>query len=154
MTVSIDVAGDPIKVSFFGGMAIGCVREPEETDDRVMCVASLDDLFAHKLKVIHDRAEGKDYQDIAEMLMNGQRLERGLAAKEALFGSSVPAMVTLKALTYFADINEAWRLTAEMRSAIVEAVQDLPRTWEPAVTASTTLVAGCGRPRSGMSGGA
>jgi hypothetical protein len=57
LTVSVDHMGAPIKVSFFGGVKNGCVCEPDKTDDDVLCVASMDDLFAHKLKVIHDRAE-------------------------------------------------------------------------------------------------
>ena len=114
LTVSVTRVDGPIKVSFFGGISTGCVMESDKTNDGVICVASMDDLFAHKLKVIHDRAEGKDYQDIAAMLLNGQSLARGLAAKEALFGTSVPTMITLKALAYFTDINEVWRLTDDM----------------------------------------
>lgn len=83
------------------------------------------DLFAHKLKVIHDRAEAKNYQDIAVMLANGQSLPRGLAALEALFGSSVPPMITLKSLTYFNDLNEPWRLTDDMKSTITTAISGL-----------------------------
>ena len=105
LTVSVDYMGAPIKLSFFGGVKNGCVCEPNKTDDGVLCVASMDDLFAHKLKVIHDRAEAKDYQDIAVMLASGHSLSRGLAALEALFGSSVPPMVTLKSLVYFNDLN-------------------------------------------------
>jgi hypothetical protein len=90
----------------------------------------MDDLFAHKLKVIHDRAEGKDYQDIASMLAHGQNLARGLAALEALFGSNVPPMITLKSLTYFNDLNEPWRLTDEMKTAITSAINGLPNSWE------------------------
>ena len=130
MTVSVDYMGAPIKLSFFGGMKNGCVCEPDKTDDDVLCVASMDDLFAHKLKVIHDRAEAKDYQDIAVMLASGQSLSRGLAALETLFGSSVPPMVTLKSLAYFNDLNEPWRLTDDMKATITRAISSLPNTWE------------------------
>jgi hypothetical protein len=74
LTVSVDYMGAPIKLSFFGGVKNGCVCEPNKTDDDVLCVASMDDFFAHKLKVIHDRAEAKDYQDIAVMLASGHSL--------------------------------------------------------------------------------
>src|SRR3546814_13803841 len=86
-------------------LSSGCISAPDMTDDGVALVASMDDLLAHKLKAIHDRADAKDYEDIAAILTNGHSLERGLAASEALFGSSVPAMVTLKALPYFADVR-------------------------------------------------
>ena len=139
LTVSVDYMGAPIKLSFFGGVKNGCVCEPDKTDDDVLCVASMDDLFAHKLKVIHDRAEAKDYQDIAVMLASGQSLSRGLAALETLFGSSVPPMVTLKSLAYFNDLNEPWRLTDDMKATITRAISSLPNTWEKIAVFSHTL---------------
>jgi hypothetical protein len=139
LTVSVDYMGAPIKLSFFGGVKNGCVCEPDKTDDDVLCVASMDDLFAHKLKVIHDRAEAKDYQDIAVMLASGQSLSRGLAALETLFGSSVPPMVTLKSLAYFNDLNEPWRLTDDMKATITRAISGLPNTWEKIAVFSHTL---------------
>jgi hypothetical protein len=145
-TATVD--DQPVKLSFFGGMKNGCVAEPTLTHDGVACVASLDDLFAHKLKAIHDRAEGKDYQDIAVMLMNGQSLARGLAAREALFGSSVPAMLTLKALTYFSDVNEPERITVDMKNAITKAIQSLPRSWDAVPLLSRTLAHNCVRANS------
>src|SRR3546814_19897919 len=90
------------------------------TDDGVALVASMDDLLAHKLKAIHDRAEAKDYEDIAAILTNGHSLERGLAAREALFGSSVPAMVPLKALT-----------KSDERSVGKEGVSTCRSRWSP-----------------------
>lgn len=137
MTVSVDHMGAPIKVSFFGGVKNGCVCEPDKTDDDVLCVASMYDLFAHKL--IHDRGEAKDYQDIAVILANGQSLPRGLAALEALFGSSVPPMITLKSLTYFNDLNEPWRLTDDMKSTITTAISGLPKSWGRISIFSRTL---------------
>jgi len=136
LTVSVDYMGAPIKLSFFGGVKNGCVCEPDKTDDDVLCVASMDDLFAHKLKVIHDP---KDYQDIAVMLASGQSLSRGLAALETLFGSSVPPMVTLKSLVYFNDLNEPWRLTDDMKATITRAISGLPNTWEKIAVFSHTL---------------
>lgn len=152
LVFSVQVDSQPVKLSFFGGLANGCVALPDMTDDGVTCVASLDDLFAHKLKVVHDRAEGKDYQDIAVLLMNGQSLARGLAAHKSLFGTSVPTMVTLKALTYFSDINEPERLTGEMKRAITSAVQRLPKSLEAVPVLSRTLAYCCERSHgSGLS---
>jgi uncharacterized protein YdbL (DUF1318 family) len=56
-----------VKVSFFGGMTFGRVKDAVETIDGKLLVASLDDLMATKLKAVLDRAEAKDYQDIARM---------------------------------------------------------------------------------------
>ncbi|MCL2713535.1 MAG: hypothetical protein FWD68_02790 [Alphaproteobacteria bacterium] len=105
-------------LSFFGGMKWGYVTAPDKADDTLLCVASMDDLFAHRLKVIHDRANGKDYQDIAVMLAGGQSLARGLAAFTTLFGTAIPPMIRLKSLTYFDDLNEPWRLNDDMKSPI------------------------------------
>jgi hypothetical protein len=129
--------GAPIKLSFFGGVKNGCVCEPDKADDDVLCVASMDDLFAHELKVIHDRAEGRDYQDIAVMLANGQSLSRRLAAFEALFGLRLPPMITLKSLAYF--LNEPWRLTDDMKATIRTAISDRPNEWDKIAIFSHTL---------------
>ena len=139
LTVSVKHAGDSIKLSFFGGMRTGRVGTPDMTDDAVLWVASLDDLLAHKLKVVHDRAEGRDYQDISVMLEHGPSLERGLAAMDALFGSNVPAMITLKALTFFDDINEGERLTEHMKSVLLKASRNLGRQLDPVEIISRSL---------------
>ena len=43
-------------------------NDPLETSDGALLVASLDDLLATKLKAVLDRAEVKDYRDIARMI--------------------------------------------------------------------------------------
>lgn len=53
-------SGQSVKVSFFGGINMGRVGEPELTDDGVLLVASLDDRMATKLKVILQRTEARD----------------------------------------------------------------------------------------------
>ncbi|OAI31744.1 hypothetical protein A1351_04655 [Methylosinus sp. R-45379] len=143
LTVSVSRDDEPVKLSFFGGMSNGRVGEPEKTADDVLCVASLDDLLAHKLKVIHDRAEGKDYQDIAAMLAIGQSLAHGLAAVKSLFGPAVPAMITLKALSYFDDVNESWRVTEDVKTTISSAIEQLSAQWSEAPIVSHAL--GCAR---------
>ncbi|HYI26308.1 MAG TPA: nucleotidyl transferase AbiEii/AbiGii toxin family protein [Bradyrhizobium sp.] len=91
----------PVKVSFFGGMTIGRINEPLLTADSVLLVASIDDLLATKLKAILDRAEAKDYQDIAAILSAGFSLEKALGAFKKIW-SKDPAL-PLKALGYFKD---------------------------------------------------
>ncbi|HEY8064922.1 MAG TPA: nucleotidyl transferase AbiEii/AbiGii toxin family protein [Methylosinus sp.] len=143
LTVSVSRDDQPVKLSFFGGMSNGRVGEPEKTADDVLCVASFDDLLAHKLKVIHDRAEGRDYQDIAAMLERGQNLARGLAAVKSLFGSAVPVMITVKALSYFDDVNEPWRVTDDMKATISSVIERLPLQWDEAPILSHALGCGC-----------
>jgi hypothetical protein len=71
LVVSVAVSGEPVKLSFFGGLALGRVGEPRVTHDGTLLVASLVDLLATKLKAILDRAEAKDYIDIAALLRAG-----------------------------------------------------------------------------------
>ena len=133
-TLSVSTAGnDPVKLSFFGGISTGCVATPDRTSDGVLFVASLSDLLAHKLKVVHNRAAGKDYQDIAALLDSGMKLDKGLADLEAMFGNRVPAALTAKALTYYQDIAEAWRVTDAVKRTLQGAVRKLP----PALPASS-----------------
>jgi len=90
-----------VRVSLFGNIKFGHVHEPLQTADRVLLVASLTDLMATKLKAILDRAEAKDYRDIAAMLAAGVALAQGLAAFSRMFGQD--AGLPLRALGYFAD---------------------------------------------------
>ena len=94
---------DYVKISFFGGIDFGRIGTPDFTEDKVLQVASLSDLLATKLKVILQRAEAKDYRDIAEIIKNGADLSFGLAAARALFGPNFQPSESLKALIYFDD---------------------------------------------------
>jgi hypothetical protein len=67
-----------VKISFFGGIDVGRLGEPETTSDGVLAVASPEDLLAHKLKVMLQRIEAKDYRDVAAFLRSGIPLELGL----------------------------------------------------------------------------
>jgi Nucleotidyl transferase AbiEii toxin, Type IV TA system len=91
----------PVKISFFGGMGIGRVSEPLQTRDGTLLVASLDDLMATKLKATLDRAEARDYRDIARMILAGVSLSAGLGAFKKMFKGE-PSQV-LRAIGYFKD---------------------------------------------------
>ena len=60
-----------VKISFFGAISFGRVGNPDRSEDGMVCSASLDDLMASKVKVILQRAEAKDYRDIATMVGAG-----------------------------------------------------------------------------------
>ena len=117
-----------VKVSWFGTVAFGRVEEPDFTDDGVLRVASFDDLMASKVKVVLQRAEAKDYRDVAAMVGAGVSLSRGLAAARLLFGANFQASESLKALVYFND-GDLHTLSAAEKNVLVHAVQavrDLP----------------------------
>src|SRR5712671_3262891 len=96
-----EMPSGPVKISFFGGIGFGRVTDPLQTSDGILLVASLDDLMATKLKATLDRAEAKDYRDIAEMISAGVSLAAGLSAFRAMFDGE-PAQV-LRALGFFGD---------------------------------------------------
>jgi hypothetical protein len=90
-----------VKFSFFGGIGFGRVSDPLRTCDGTLLVASLDDLMATKLKTMLDRAEAKDYRDIAAMISAGVSLAAGLSAFKQMFDGE-PAQL-LRAIGYFDD---------------------------------------------------
>ncbi|MCK1340330.1 hypothetical protein ACVW1A_001988 [Bradyrhizobium sp. LB1.3] len=101
MVILADMPSGSVKISFFGHIGFGRVNDPMQTADGMILVASLEDLLATKLKATLDRAEAKDYRDIAEMVSAGVSLPRGLAAFRGMFGGE-PAQV-LRALGFFED---------------------------------------------------
>ena len=101
LVISVPMPSGLVKISFFGGLALGRVNDPIRTKDKVLLVASLEDLLATKLKAILDRAEAKDYRDISAMLAAGVSLEKALAAFAANYRRD-PAL-PLKAIGFFKD---------------------------------------------------
>ncbi|MDZ7641424.1 MAG: hypothetical protein U5J62_05300 [Desulfurivibrio sp.] len=89
---------------------------------------SCDVLMATKVKVVLQRAEAKDYRDIAAMVNSGVSLSRGLASARLLFGLNFQPSESLKALIYFHD-GDLQTLTAAEKTTLVDAVKavrDLP----------------------------
>jgi len=110
-----------VKMSFFGMFNVGRVGEPDMTEDGILQVASFDDLMATKVKVILQRAEAKDYRDIAEMVKAGVSLARGLAAAREIFGTHFQPSESLKAMVYFND-GDLSTLTKDEKNTLIKAV--------------------------------
>lgn len=123
-----DTSARPVQVSFFGALGFGRVGTPGLTADGILQVADLDDLMAHKVKVVLQRAEAKDYRDVAAMINAGVSLPKGLASARALFGPNFQPSESLKALVYFEDGDLHTLSKAEQNTLIaaVSAVEDLP----------------------------
>jgi hypothetical protein len=96
LVVLAEMPAGPVKVSFFGGIRFGRVNDPLETCDGTLLVASLDDLMATL-----DRAEAKDYWDIAKMISAGVSLSVGLSAFTKMFDGE--SAQVLRAIGYFGD---------------------------------------------------
>jgi hypothetical protein len=101
LVMEVPMPSGSVKVSFFGGLALGRINDPLRTGDAVLLVASLEDLLATKLKAILDRAEAKDYRDISAMLSAGVSLEKALGVFAVNYRRD-PAL-PLKALGFFKD---------------------------------------------------
>lgn len=95
---------DSVALSFFGNLRFGRVGEPVQFSDNGVSAAGLLDLAAQKMKVVQQRAEAKDYEDIYTLLSEGISLEEALGASCALYPHFNPA-ITLKALSYFVDVG-------------------------------------------------
>lgn len=118
LTLSVRRAGNPVKLSFFGGIAFGRVGQPERATDNGVAVASLLDLAATKMKVVQERAESRDYLDVFALLQHAIRLEDALGAARTLFGTPFNPAITLKALAYFQD-GDLPSLPANVRAELV-----------------------------------
>ena len=113
----------PVKVSFFGDLDMGRVGHPQRTDDGVVWVASMLDLFATKLKVLLQRIAARDYEDIAAILRSGIPLEDGLGAAVALYGPQFPPMEAVKTLAWF-ETDDARNVEAATRDYLSRAAAD------------------------------
>jgi hypothetical protein len=101
LVVIVQMPSGPVKVSFFGGLAIGRINNPLQTTGATLLVASMEDLLATKLKTILDRAEAKYYRDIVAMLSAGVSLEKALGAFAKIYGKD-PGLA-LRAMGFFKD---------------------------------------------------
>lgn len=128
LTVLLERDGE-VKISFFGNLTIGRVGEPDTAGDIGLAVASKLDLAATKARVVIERAERKDYLDMAALLRSGIQLANALGAAGALYGSRFNPMITLKALSYFAD-GDLPKLPDEVRSFLIDQasqVREIPQ---------------------------
>lgn len=123
----------PVRISFFGDLGMKCVREPDIVAGHGLQIASLLDLLATKLKTIQQRAEAKDYLDIAAGIGAGISVSEALGAAIAAYGNTFNAMTALKALTYFGDgnlpslaVSTQERLRAAAEAVELDAVPRLP----------------------------
>ena len=102
LTCTLDFDGE-VNISFFGDVKLCSVRDPDCADGPGIHVASLLDLAATKAGVVQERASAKDYVDLDALMHTGVSLADALGAAGAVFGTEFNPLLTLKALTYYAD---------------------------------------------------
>lgn len=115
-----------VKLSFFGELDFVSKAQTIQTDDKILRMADIQSLLATKLKVICDRAEYKDYFDIATILQQKAdvNLKDGLNDVAVFFGNDFPIMQILKGLTYFED-GDLHKLQHKEREILVQKVREI-----------------------------
>lgn len=114
--------GGPVQVSFFGGLELNRVADPDRNARNKPWVASLLDMLAVKLGVLRERAQFKDYCDIDAMLKAGMSLQEGLAAARAVHGSDFNPFIAVKALMTYSE-GDLHRLDADVRIRLTKAAE-------------------------------
>jgi hypothetical protein len=130
--------GGPVQVSFFGGLDLNRVADPERAGG--IWVASLLDLMAVKLSALMVRAAFKDYVDIDALMKAGIDLAQGLGAAQTVYGARFNPVISLKALTFF-DEGDLHRLDAATRKRLTEAVKKVDPRNLPKSTPRSGLLA-------------
>ena len=119
LSVKLDSSGS-VFVSFFGLPEIKPIVPPKITDDGVIKVASLIDLAGMKASVVQKRAEWKDYVDLVALMDAGITLPVALSAAQAIYKNQFNPQITLKALSYFADVRG---ITLDVKKRLQEEVR-------------------------------
>jgi len=115
--------GDPVQLSFFGGLDLGQVAPAEAAIGPEIKVASLLDLSGFKVAVVTQRAELRDYIDVHALLTKANiPLAEMLSAAAVIYGTEFNSLVSLKALAYHDDPGLA-ELAANVRRDLLAAVR-------------------------------
>jgi hypothetical protein len=130
LAASVDEDDGPLRLSFFGGLRIGRVAEPDRPTGAAAIAAPLD-LLATKLKALHDRIEAKDYLDIEALLRSGVTLDEGIAAAMTLFGRTLNPLDTAKAVAWFRDSGLEDVLPERTRTYLAVAAARFDPSTEP-----------------------
>lgn len=113
--------GGSVQVSYFGGLELKRVKDPQRAGNAVWVASSLD-LLAVKLEVLMARGVYKDYFDIDALLGAGLDLQQGLAAAQGIHGPEFNPVIAVKALTFY-DEGDLHRLDAAARKRLTTAAE-------------------------------
>jgi Nucleotidyl transferase AbiEii toxin, Type IV TA system len=138
LTVVAEKAGEPVKLSFFGGIPFGRVGEPVRVPDRAI-IASRLDLFGTKLGTITQRIEARDYLDVAALLASGLTVNDGVAALLGLFGNQASGLQSVKTIAWFKDGDLEAILAPDVRATLTRAAASYDPRTQPAPKISARL---------------
>ncbi len=119
-----------VQVSYFGGLDLRRVSDPDTAPGNGIYVASLLDIAGCKAGVIQQRAERRDYVDLAAILKSGLDMPTILAAGAAIYGRKFDSGIALRALASLEDgdlkeLDTAVREELAAAMAVVK-LQQLP----------------------------
>ena len=136
LDVSVARDGDRVKLSFFGVPSLLRLQPAAVCPGNGLQVASLLDIAGTKVKTVQERAEAKDYIDIAALILDGRiNLGMALAAGSAIYGQQFNPQITLKALAYFGDGN-LQELPSTTRAVLTKAVGETDPLRLPALASA------------------
>lgn len=130
--------GGPVQVSFFGGLDLQRIGEPDISTENHIRIASLLDLAGCKVAVIQQRAAAKDYLDVAALITNGVSLPLALAAGRAVYGDRFNPSITLRALRSF-DEGDLSQIDTPTRETLLRAAAMIELDKLPALEGRTGL---------------
>lgn len=138
LTVVATKKGEPIKLSFFGGIDFGRVGEPVLVDGTAR-IASRLDLLGTKLATITQRIEPRDYIDVAALLTSGLTVDEGVSALLALYGAQASGIQSVKTIAWFKDGDLERLLAADVRDVLTKAAAAYDPHTPPAPKRSARL---------------
>jgi hypothetical protein len=138
LTCSVETAEGEVTISFFGGLPLRQIAAPDLAESNGVSIASLLDLFGTKCVTIAQRSERKDYLDIHALLTRTSlTLPQGIAAARGIYGRQYDPLMTLQALSYFADLTEP--LDELTKKDLLAAVGELSLQNLPTISASSEI---------------
>ncbi len=138
LTVVVEKAGEPLKLSFFGGITFGRVGEPIRVAGEAT-IASRLDLLGTKLATVTQRVEPRDYIDIAALLASGLTINDGVAALLALYGNQASGLQSVKTIAWFKDGGLDALLPADVKEQLTLAAAQYDPHTPPAPKLSPRL---------------
>lgn len=137
LTCRLDREGK-IKMQFFGGLPIGNIEPRQQPNGAGFWVATPLDIAGSKVKVLPERSEEKDYIDVDALMRHGINLPTMLAAAKVIYGPSFNAVLSLKALSYFADVPH---LSDDIKTRLSQAAIDVDLAKLPILKSVQTVYA-------------